>query len=67
LPVYVHGQGLKTIRTPMNKIQPIALSTAIRLISKMIKISNITVTIPYNDSKDKLELKIKSDNNDKND
>ena len=52
----------------MNKIQPIPLSiplsTAIRLISKMIKISNITVTIPYNDSKDKLELKIKSDNND---
>lgn len=46
----------------MNKIQPIPLSTAIRLISKMIKISNITVTIPYNDSKDKLELKIKSDN-----
>jgi hypothetical protein len=27
----------------------------------MIKISNITVTIPYNDSKDKLELKIKSE------
>ena len=51
----------------MNKIQPISLSTAIRLISKMIKISNITVTIPYNDSKDKLELKIKSDNNDKKD
>ena len=51
----------------MNKIQPIPLSTAIRLISKMIKISNITVTIPYNDSKDKLELKIKSDNNDKKD
>ena len=51
----------------MNKIQPISLSTAIRLISKMIKISNITVTIPYNDSKDKLELKIKSDNNDKMD
>jgi len=50
----------------MNKIQPIPLSAAIRLISKMIKISNITVTIPYNDSKDKLELKIKSDNNDKN-
>ena len=49
----------------MNKIQPIPLSTIIRLISKMIKISNITVTIPYNDSKDKLELKIKSDNNDK--
>jgi hypothetical protein len=49
----------------MNKIQPIPLSAAIRLISKMIKISNITVTIPYNDSKDKLELKIKSDNNDK--
>ena len=49
----------------MNTIQPISLSTAIRLISKMIKISNITVTIPYNDSKDKLELKIKSDNNDK--
>ena len=48
----------------MNKIQPISLSTDIRLISKMIKISNITVTIPYNDSKDKLELKIKSDNND---
>lgn len=48
----------------MNTIQPIPLSTAIRLISKMIKISNITVTIPYNDSKDKLELKIKSDNND---
>jgi hypothetical protein len=46
----------------MNKIQPIPLSAAIRLISKMIKISNITVTIPYNDSKDKLELKIKSDN-----
>jgi len=45
----------------MNKIQPIPLSTAIRLISKMIKISNIMVTIPYNDSKDKLELKIKSD------
>ena len=42
----------------MNKIQPIPLSTAIRLISKMIKISDITVTIPYNDSKDKLELKI---------
>ena len=40
----------------MNKIQPISLSTAIRLISKMIKISNITVTIPYNDSKDKLEF-----------
>ena len=55
---------MKTIRTTMNKIQPIPLSTAIRLISKMIKISNITVTIPYNDSKDKLELKIKSDNND---
>jgi hypothetical protein len=50
----------------MNKIQPIPLSAVIRLISKMIKISNITVTIPYNDSKDKLELKIKSDNNDKN-
>ena len=49
----------------MNKIQPIALSTAIRLISKMIKISNITVTIPYNDSKDKLELKIKPDTNEK--
>ena len=49
----------------MNKIQPIPLSTVIRLISKMIKISNITVTIPYNDSKDKLELKIKSDSNDK--
>jgi hypothetical protein len=48
----------------MNKIQPIPLSTIIRLISKMIKISNITVTIPYNDSKDKLELKINSDNND---
>jgi hypothetical protein len=45
----------------MNTIQPIPLSTTIRLISKMIKISNITVTIPYNDSKDKLELKIKSD------
>jgi hypothetical protein len=44
----------------MNTIQPIPLSTAIRLISKMIKISNIMVTIPYNDSKDKLELKIKS-------
>ena len=51
----------------MNTIQTIPLSTAIRLISKMIKISNITVTIPYNDSKDKLELKIKSDNNDKKD
>ena len=51
----------------MNTIQGIPLSTAIRLISKMIKISNITVTIPYNDSKDKLELKIKSDNNDKKD
>ena len=51
----------------MNTIQPIPLSTAIRLISKMIKIGNITVTIPYNDSKDKLELKIKSDNNDKMD
>ena len=49
----------------MNKIQQIPLSTAIRLISKMIKISNITVTIPYNDSKDKLELKIKSDSYDK--
>ena len=43
-------------------LEGIPLSTAIRLISKMIKISNITVTIPYNDSKDKLELKIKSDN-----
>ena len=54
----------------MNKIQPIPLSiplsTAIRLISKMIKISNITVTIPYinphTNIQDKLELKIKSDN-----
>ena len=43
-------------------LEGIPLSTVIRLISKMIKISNITVTIPYNDSKDKLELKIKSDN-----
>ena len=59
----------------MNKIQPIPLSiplsTAIRLISKMIKISNITVTIPYinphTNIQDKLELKIKSDNNDKMD
>ena len=56
----------------MNKIQPITipLSIAIRLISKMIKISNITVTIPYinphTNIQDKLELKIKSDNNDKN-
>ena len=49
----------------MNTIKPIPLSTAIRLISKMIKISNITVTIPYNDKKDKLELKIKSDSYDK--
>ena len=50
---------------------PIPLSTAIRLISKMIKISNITVTIPYinphTNIQDKLELKIKSDNNDKMD
>ena len=55
----------------MNKIQGIPLSTAIRLISKMIKISNITVTIPYinphTNIQDKLELKIKSDNNDKKD
>ena len=57
----------------MNKIQPIEipLSIAIRLISKMIKISNITVTIPYinphTNIQDKLELKIKSDNNDKKD
>ena len=55
--------------TPDNGTIP--LSTAIRLISKMIKISNITVTIPYinphTNIQDKLELKIKSDNNDKMD
>jgi hypothetical protein len=49
-------------------LEGIPLSTVIRLISKMIKISNITVTIPYinphTNIQDKLELKIKSDNND---
>ena len=55
----------------MNKIQPIPLSTAILLITKMIKTSKVIVTIPYinphTNIQDKLELKIeiKSDNNDK--
>jgi len=46
----------------MNKIKEIPLSTAILLITKMIKISKVNVTIPYinphTNIQDKLQLSI---------
>ena len=75
-----HQIGLNNINNyldSMNRIKEIPLSTvieipfsvAILLITKMIKTSKVIVTIPYinphTNIQDKLELKIKSDNNDK--
>jgi len=60
-----HQIGLNNINNyldSMNKIKEIPLSTAILLITKMIKISKVHITIPYinphTNIQDKLQLSI---------